>query len=364
MSSEVESKADFNLIRYAQCWEDADILLAGLNINEGDVCLSIASAGDNALAMLCANPKKVIAIDLSDAQLHCVALRVAAYRHLSHEQLLQLIGSRPCDNRKSLIDLCKPSLEIETIQFWESIIDEVEKYGLGGVGKFERYFRLFKDRVLPLVHSKKTVNELLEDKPPALRKDFYDNRWNSLRWRLLLKLFFSRYAMGKLGRDPSFFEYVDSSVAEHVAGRTAHALTQLNPADNPYLQWILTGTHTTALPYSLRPENFEKIRANIDRLEWRREPLEDFTKSGQKVDAFNLSDIFEYMSIDSFNDLYQKITETANSGARIAYWNMMAPRWAKGDIANNVSHNKQASEELFHQDKAFFYARFIVEVVK
>ena len=38
--------ADFrSIIRYAQCWEDADILMAGLDIQPGNVCLSIASAG-------------------------------------------------------------------------------------------------------------------------------------------------------------------------------------------------------------------------------------------------------------------------------------------------------------------------------
>ncbi len=52
MSSEAASHADFSAIRYAQCWEDADILLEGLGIRPGDTCLSIASAGDNSLAML------------------------------------------------------------------------------------------------------------------------------------------------------------------------------------------------------------------------------------------------------------------------------------------------------------------------
>src|SRR5437763_53270 len=50
MGSEVAARADFTGIRYAQCWEDADILLAGLDVQPGDVCLSIASAGDISLA--------------------------------------------------------------------------------------------------------------------------------------------------------------------------------------------------------------------------------------------------------------------------------------------------------------------------
>ena len=51
MRSEAAARADFSTIRYAQVWEDADILLAALAPREGDVHLSIASAGDNVLAL-------------------------------------------------------------------------------------------------------------------------------------------------------------------------------------------------------------------------------------------------------------------------------------------------------------------------
>ena len=44
VKSEVEDYAEFNLIRYAQVWEDADILLEALNVDENDNVLSIASA--------------------------------------------------------------------------------------------------------------------------------------------------------------------------------------------------------------------------------------------------------------------------------------------------------------------------------
>ena len=46
------------------------------------------------------------------------------------------------------------------------------------------------------------------------------------------------------------------------------ASPELNPAENPYLQWILKGRHTTALPFALREENFQSIRNNLHRLEW------------------------------------------------------------------------------------------------
>src|SRR5436309_6336755 len=110
MGSEVAGRADFSRVRYAQCWEDADILLEGLDVRPGDVCLSIASAGDNTLALLTRSPGRVIALDLSPAQLACLELRVAAYRVLSHPELLELIGSTPSRRRLLLYQRCRPQL--------------------------------------------------------------------------------------------------------------------------------------------------------------------------------------------------------------------------------------------------------------
>ena len=44
VKSEVEDFAKFDLIRYAQVWEDAEVLLEALDINEEDNILSIASS--------------------------------------------------------------------------------------------------------------------------------------------------------------------------------------------------------------------------------------------------------------------------------------------------------------------------------
>ena len=100
LGSEADAHADFrSIIRYGQCWEDADILMRGLEIGPGNVCLSIASAGENSLSMLVHDPARVVAVDLNPAQLAALELRVAAFRSLRHEELLELIGSRPSRRR-------------------------------------------------------------------------------------------------------------------------------------------------------------------------------------------------------------------------------------------------------------------------
>src|SRR5262249_50107200 len=158
--SEVAAKADFSGIRYAQCWEDADVLVEGLDVQPGDVCLSIASAGDNALALLTRRPARVVALDLSAAQLACVELRVAAYRELTHPELLELIGSTPSRRRARLYQRCRPLLSSAAQAFWDAHPNDVEA-GVGSAGKFEGYFARFRRFILPLVHFRPRINALL-----------------------------------------------------------------------------------------------------------------------------------------------------------------------------------------------------------
>jgi S-adenosylmethionine-diacylglycerol 3-amino-3-carboxypropyl transferase len=139
----------------------------------------------------------------------------------------------------------------------------------------------------------------------------------------------------------------------------------LNPADNPYLQWIMTGRHTTALPLALRPEHCETIRANLGALEWYCRPVEDFL-AGQpprSIDRFNLSDIFEYMSEASYHRLLGQLAERGRPGGRLAYWNMLVPRSRPEAMADRLRPLPELSQKLHLQDKAFFYSRFVVEEV-
>lgn len=363
-SGEAADKADFSSIRYAQCWEDAEILVEGLDIQPGDTCLSIASAGDNAIAMLLREPSRVIALDMNPSQLHCLELRVAAYRELEHGELLELIGSRESERRQALYQRCRALLGGEAKQFWDGSAALIER-GIGGAGKFENYFKLFREKALPWVHGRKRVERLLEPRTQEERRMFYDKEWNNWRWRMLFRCFFSRFVMGKLGRDPSFFDYVEGSVGERILERTRHALRELDPSDNPYLHWILTGTHGGALPLALRAEHFEVIRSRIDRLEWRLCSVEDFCRSNpaRDIDRFNLSDIFEYMSEANYEALLRSLLSVARPGGRLAYWNMLAPRSRPESLSSRLRPLEDLSAELFKQDKAFFYSRFVVEEV-
>ncbi len=350
-------------IRYAQCWEDADILLEALDIQPGQCCVSIASAGDNTLAMLARNPGRVVAVDVNPAQLACLELRVAAFRSLSHEDLLELIGSRPSVRRSALYARCRPYLSDTVRRFWDGRPDSIVN-GIGSAGSFERYLCAFRRRMLPLIHSHATVEELLRPKDKQQQAVFYGGTWDSWRWRLLFRIFFSRLSMRR-SRSPRCFRYVEGNVSARILQRIRRALSNPSATASPYLDWILTGSHRRSLPFALRPENFDAIRRNLDHLELRCQPVQQFLAEARahSVDAFNLSDIFEYVPMESYHRLLESVIRVARRGARLAYWNMLAPRSRPESMADRLAPVYELAHRLTARDKAPFYGAFVVEEV-
>ena len=364
MRSEVAKRADFSHLHYAQCWEDGDIMFEALDIRPGQVCLSIASGGDNSLAMLSRGPARVIAIDINPAQIANLELKIAAYRELEHGELLEFLGSRESIRRHELYRRCRSQLSRSARDFWDGRSQAIAE-GIGESGRFERYIGIFRRFILPLVHDRRLIERLFETSSKDERERLYEREWNTWRWRLLCKVFCSRYVMGRIGRDPSFFRYAKRSVSKHVLDRARHALTDLSPADNPYLQWILVGRHLGALPFALRPENFDSIRNNLDRLETYQGSLEEFVSIADRglIDRFNLSDVFEYMSEESYHRILEALIDIGRPGGRLAYWNMLVLRRCPGFLNDRLRLLKGMADELFLKDKAFFYSAFVLEEI-
>lgn len=365
MAAERDGRVDGSCLRYAQCWEDADVLLEALDIRPGHVCLSIASGGDNTLALLSRGPERVIAVDVNPAQIACLELKVAAYRLLEYEEVRELLGSLPSRRRAQLYRRLRSSVSADARRFWDARVEAISM-GIGGAGKFEGYFGLFRSLVLPLIHPRTRVARLLLDGSRAARETFYDGAWDTWRWRLAFRAFFSRFMMSRLGRDPSCFRYVEGDVANRILARTRYALTALNPTDNPYVQWILMGRHTTALPCALRPDCFAAIRANLDRLEWHCCSLEDWLATHDRlaIDRYNLSDIFEYMSTGAYQRLLERLVRAGRAGGRLAYWNLLAERRRPGDLADRLVPMTALARQLHAKEKAFFYSDFILEEIR
>lgn len=356
--SQLKDNVDLGIIRYANCWEDADVLLRALSLQPGADILIIASAGDNALSLLSTSPNSVHAIDLSLPQLYLTELKQVAFSSLEHTEVLELLGVTPSSSRADLYKKLSPGLSSPARRYWDERL-EVIKHGVIHAGKFENYFRMFREYLLPLVHGRKTIEKLLSAKDVDEQVAYYNKYWNTWRWKLLMKIFFSRPIMGKYGRDKQFLKHVNISVSEYIVQRTEAHLRSSMSHDNCFLHMVFSGNFGDALPHYLRPGNFKSIKDNIGRLSLSEQSAEQAVTEKQ-YDAYCMSNIFEYISDNDFLQLAQQWSQYIPQGAGLAYWNLMVPRSFAEAMPEHYGHDEK-SRQLANIDKGFFYSRFLLE---
>ncbi|MGB0177127.1 MAG: DUF3419 family protein [Owenweeksia sp.] len=354
MSAKTLPEVDHNILRYSNCWEDADLLLRSLNPEKKAVVLSIGSAGDNSFSLLSSGAEKVVCLDINTTQLALIRLKKAAFRTLEYEEFLQFLGfvsGGPVKHWEKV----KKALDAEDRQFWEQRITWL-KVGIIHQGKFEKFLQIFSRRVLPMIHSRKYIRGLFDPKSGTLQEQFYYHCWNNLRWRFFTRIFFSRSLLGA-ARDPQFLKQVEGSVGKQIKRRIDRHLSNSACQHNGFLHYMLKGTFEDNLPHYARSENFESIRNNLDALQTMEGSLEDLESRPVYTHA-NLSNIFEYQNKTTFKENIEKLQQVLLPGARLAYWNLLVTR----EIANLWPEQFQPLEVPgYETDKGFFYKCFLLE---
>ncbi|MFT6820367.1 MAG: S-adenosylmethionine-diacylglycerol 3-amino-3-carboxypropyl transferase [Myxococcota bacterium] len=351
-------------LNYAQCWEDTRILLEATRPKEGECVLSIASAGDNAIA-LAMTGAQVDAVDVSEPQLALVALKLSGH-HLSYGDFRGLMGLQTGVDALRAYRLVREHLPEFALRYW----DDNEDMLLAGVlsqGRFERYLSMFGQRILPAIHRNKTTMRWFELESVDDRRRYW-KRWNNLRWRALFRVFFSQRVMAARGRSPEQFQHVNGGIGGALMARTQRVLTELDPRDNGYLQWILTGAYLRpeCEPAYLRPEGHAQLGEVSGRIELVHTDLTSHmkTKADGHYSAFNLSDVPEYLDLGTTEELLAECARTGRSGARIAYWNLFVPRCRPASLADQIDRHPDIGLALYAQDRSFFYGAFQVEEVR
>lgn len=360
MPQQLTDKVSFDRLRYANCWEDANVLIEALDPRPGSRILSIGSAGDNSFSLLAGDPDLIVAIDVNPVQLHLIALKKASIAHFEYATAVAFLGFREALNRIELFEYLKQFLDHDARTYWEAHLEQIRN-GVINQGKFERYFRFFKRRILPWIHSKKTVAALLSVKTAEEQRTFYDCCWNTWRWRLLFRIFFSKYVMGKFGRDPEFMKEVRVNVGETIFQKAETHLQSVGAQENFMLYYMLTGSFGELLPHYMRPENFEKIKANLHKLQIRQGYAEATVDEFGTFTAMNLSNIFEYMNPELFASTAGKLIAAMEKGGRIAYWNLMVPRSVAAVLPEKVACLTELSRTLSARDKGFFYKGLLID---
>lgn len=106
---------------YTQIWEDPVADLAALRLGIGSTIVTIASGGCNALSYLVARPAQVYAVDLNEAHLALLKLKLAGLRAFSdYSDFWQFFGAANSPANSELYrERLRPLLDAQARNYWD-----------------------------------------------------------------------------------------------------------------------------------------------------------------------------------------------------------------------------------------------------
>src|SRR6516225_9216623 len=111
----------FRRLVYTQTWEDPQADLAALQLPLGSTIVTISSGGCNALSYLTAQPAQVYAVDLNEAHLSLLKLKLAGIRaFVNYSDFWQFFGEAASPaNARLYRGRLRPLLDREARAYWD-----------------------------------------------------------------------------------------------------------------------------------------------------------------------------------------------------------------------------------------------------
>lgn len=111
----------FRRLVYTQIWEDPEADLAALRLPLGSTIITISSGGCNALSYLMAQPAQVYAVDLNEAHLALLKLKLAGLKAFSdYTDFWQFFGEAASPRNSDLYrERLRPLLDVEARGYWD-----------------------------------------------------------------------------------------------------------------------------------------------------------------------------------------------------------------------------------------------------
>jgi S-adenosylmethionine-diacylglycerol 3-amino-3-carboxypropyl transferase len=323
----------FRRLVYTQIWEDPEADLAALRLPLGSTIVTISSGGCNALSYLTARPAQVYAVDLNEAHLSLLQLKIAGLRAFSdYAQFWQFFGEAASFANAGLyLERLRPVLDAETRAYWDrpNIIgrprhayftDGFYRHGMLGrfIGLAQLLAKLARIDLAALLNGK-------VDSPERIRAlDRLHRLFHSPLARLITGTPALLFSLGippqqraLLGADAPLNEVLHARLLRLING---------HPNETNYFAWQALhrgypGPGDTCLPPYLQRGQFERMRAGAGLIIPVHANLRQFLEGlpAREVDAVVLLDSQDWMASEEIGALWNAIDRTGSENVRVIF---------------------------------------------
>lgn len=368
----------FSGLVYPQIWEDPDLDMEAMELKPGHRIVTIGSGGCNMLAYLSKAPGSIDVVDLNPHHVALNRLKLAAFKFLpGHEDLVRFFAMpNQKTNSRAYDRHLAGRLDEATRRYWNhrrfgrrrvTVFDR-NIYETGLLGRF-----IGAAHLLARLHGVR-LGEITRSRTLDEQRRFFDDRIAPLFEKPVVRWITARKSsLFGLGIPPQQYDELaslaeDQSIAPVLKERLEKLACHFPIHDN-YFAWQAFGRRYGtgeggALPTYLKPEHYEVIRANVDRVSVHHESFTVLLAREPQAsrDRFILLDAQDWMTDVQLNDLWREITRTARDGARVIFRTAAEKSIIEGRLAPEIracwDYLEEPSRRLGTLDRSAIYGGF------
>ncbi len=366
---------------YNQIWEDPDVDLEALEIDGSSRMLTISSGGCNIMNYLLASPEAVFAVDLNINHMSLARLKLEGARRLpDYDAFFTFFAKADSPiNVRRYHQYIREYLDETTRNHFDTWVfsglngprinyfkDNI--YDHAKLGWFLRFLHL-----ATRLFGKKPA-EILKAKTIEEQKELFD---------LHIAPFFDNWLVKALGRSPIMVyslgippqqwdamkaDLNQVNMLEEFRNRVRR-LTCDYPIQENYFAWQALSRrydlkNRKALPSYLKEENFNLLRANVDRVETNITTLSAFlqTQDDNSLNRFVLLDSQDWMKPEAMIELWSEIARTGQPGTRVIFRTAgeVSPLESifTQDLKDTFVYEPELSRALHAKDRSAIYGGF------
>ena len=365
---------------YPQIWEDPEVDLAALKLDETSRIMTIASGGCNVMNYLTEGPAAIKAIDLNPAHVALTRLKIAAIKHLpDYDSFFKFFGhADEKENIENYDQYIAPHLDAFSKKYWEGWspfhgrrINYFRKnvYQFGLLGRF-----------ISAVHLAAKIygedpREILSAKNQKEQGEIFDRTLGTLFDKKFIRFICNMPpALYGLGIPPAQFDELRGGENIDMADVLRERLRRLAvdfPIEGNYFAWQAFGrgydrAYKKAIPRYLSEDNYKTLKAHVDHVEVHHTTITGFLQSQPQdsLDCYVFLDAQDWMNADALNALWSEVSRTAADGARVIFRtageDSPLTEALKPNLISHFDYDPSLSADAVAKDRSSIYGGFHV----
>lgn len=353
-------------IYFAQIREDSQVERMLLHEKPAENIVCIGSGGCTAFSLV-DRAKSVTVVDANPSQIHLIELKLVAAVALELAEYLEFVGEKPCGSRLNVYQRLKTSLSPSAAAYWDQQPARIS-HGLNRSGATERFYAHFSNLLCNVVVGKDNVLGLFDCGTVTEQTEYYSRHFENTRVQDGLKLALSKtvqtlfYPAFWYARSTEFdfYDYFVEQLSREVATRPLR--------DNYFLSQMMLGTYLhdqhRGVPHYLTQAGFNALKGHAERIRLVNSPLQSFLSRTTGVEAYFISNVFDWGRPSDHLALQRSIRFSAASGAIILTRNMYKAFVFDRNILTGYAVSKDMTRMARVTDRSVLYRDITVGILE